>query len=674
MSRVNRAQVNPNDEDFKDSISRIQEYEKSLEAGTLTNTIDGQIIKLVSYRDDSLAGCTKNGRVFLISKDLLEVEFLETDIVKSILLTSNDLLILFGEKGLSIFLKGKMFFLVVNDSISSAYLSPDHCLLATSLLGGSIKIWKIEDNNLSLKKLLENSEEPSQNTRFTHGNKIMVSWVGKTIKVWDVNGYESYSNLNGHTDSINFCLFSQDDSILISASNDNTLRLWDYINGFLLGTLRGHQDNVRFIENIDNDHVISLGDLTLRVWNIRNKSQISVLSGHTAAPIVFQMNNKYFFSAGLDKEIRVWSRNDYQLLAIYKGHKKGIGSLCLSNNKKFLYSGDYQGEVIKRWEIDDQNLICTLVGHSGSLLAVAITKDNRIIATGGGDKSIIKWNAINGSLISKNENAHKEFIYRLALIKNDTRLISTSDDRSIKIWDFENLTCLRTRNGEHQLYSLAVSFDEKFFVTGDYNYNIKIWNCENEDDDQCMILTGSNDKVLDVAITRSLSTIISVGRDKFIRFWDIKPPKQTGFISMGEYYEITVCINSDDTIFATGSQDMKIRIWDLNSKNIISILEGHKNKIDSIKFTKSSLYLVSASTDTTLIIWNLSDMSQEAVLESHTDRVRALEISEDESLICSVSTDHTAKLWRYFSNNDQRLNFKVLMISGKEFSHFLKRK
>lgn len=50
--------------------------------------------------------------------------------------------------------------------------------------------------------------------------------------------------LAGHTESVNACAFSPDGSRVVSASYDNTLKLWDAQTGAELATFAGHKNGV----------------------------------------------------------------------------------------------------------------------------------------------------------------------------------------------------------------------------------------------------------------------------------------------------------------------------------------------------------------------------------------------------------------------------------------------
>jgi WD40 repeat protein len=75
-----------------------------------------------------------------------------------------------------------------------------------------------------------------------HGTDFLVSGggVGNSIKVWDLTTHENLFTLHGHTDIISsLTCFSNEDGLpmLVSASDDHTLKVWDLESRFAVKTL-----------------------------------------------------------------------------------------------------------------------------------------------------------------------------------------------------------------------------------------------------------------------------------------------------------------------------------------------------------------------------------------------------------------------------------------------------
>ncbi|MDF5718538.1 MAG: AAA-like domain-containing protein [Rhizonema sp. NSF051] len=116
------------------------------------------------------------------------------------------------------------------------------------------------------------------------------------------------NQLKGHTQAVNNANFSPDGKEIVTASFDNTAKVWD-IKGKLLSTLSGHTG---FVYNAifspdDKEIVTASSDNTAKVWDIKGKL-LSTLIGHTARVINanFSPDGKEIVTASSDNTAKVW--------------------------------------------------------------------------------------------------------------------------------------------------------------------------------------------------------------------------------------------------------------------------------------------------------------------------------------------------------------------------------
>jgi len=77
-------------------------------------------------------------------------------------------------------------------------------------------------------------------------------------------------NLKGHSDDVLWCSFSSSGELIVSASSDKTLKIWDIINQKEVSTLNGHEGKVNTCDFFSNDRLIisASSDKTVRIWDV----------------------------------------------------------------------------------------------------------------------------------------------------------------------------------------------------------------------------------------------------------------------------------------------------------------------------------------------------------------------------------------------------------------------
>lgn len=66
----------------------------------------------------------------------------------------------------------------------------------------------------------------------------------KTLRIWDANLGKSLKTLKGHSNYVFCCNFNPQSNLVVSGSFDESVRIWDVRTGKCLKTLPAHSDPV----------------------------------------------------------------------------------------------------------------------------------------------------------------------------------------------------------------------------------------------------------------------------------------------------------------------------------------------------------------------------------------------------------------------------------------------
>ncbi|KAI8987099.1 quinon protein alcohol dehydrogenase-like superfamily [Pilobolus umbonatus] len=154
------------------------------------------------------------------------------------------------------------------------------------------------------------------------------------------------------------------------------------------------------------------------------------------------------------------------------------------------------------------------------------------------------------------------------------------------------------------------------------------------------VLSGHTDGVMAVQFCDGGNVLMTGSYDKTVRIWNLET---------GELIRVltghTRCVRAlqfDDAKLVTGSMDHTLKIWNWQTGTCIRTLEGHTGGVLSLHY--NSRLMASGSTDQTIRVWNFS-AGECCTLTGHTEWVNSVRFCQDESLLVSASDDSTIRLW-----------------------------
>jgi WD40 repeat protein/DNA-directed RNA polymerase subunit RPC12/RpoP len=278
--------------------------------------------------------------------------------------------------------------------------------------------------------------------------------------------------LKGHENWVNTLAISPDGTWVASASDDETVKLWDLETGECRATLAGHTGEVRSVAITQDGKRILSGsnDHTLRVWDAANGKALSSwkASEHFVMSVVaLQGQRAITAGAGRDPVVKVWDVDSHECLASLVGHSDAVTCVAVAKDEKRAASGSFD-QTIRLWNLETGKCLTTLTGHSDKVYSVQITPDGRFVVSGSSDKTVKVWDLDAGTCVGTLEG-HQSHVASVAIFPDGKIIASTGfNDQTVRLWDWRSGACLQVirQNQNWAPISVAVSSNGSRLVVG----------------------------------------------------------------------------------------------------------------------------------------------------------------------------------------------------------------
>lgn len=112
---------------------------------------------------------------------------------------------------------------------------------------------------------------------------------------------------------------------------------------------------------------------------------------------------------------------------------------------------------------------------------------------------------------------------------------------------------------------------------------------------------------------------------------------------------LAIAVFSDGRRMVTGSRDRTLRLWDLNSGDMLRKMEGHRSRLSAVAVSRDGKLITSGDNKGEVIAWHgdSGESLAQAIkgFKAHYWAICSLDISPDGAVLATGSSDNTTKLW-----------------------------
>ncbi|MDY6805664.1 MAG: AAA-like domain-containing protein [Cyanobacteriota bacterium] len=496
-----------------------------------------------------------------------------------------------------------------------------------------------------LSKIKERNAYPHdgslRSVNFSPDGKMLVTASDDgTVRLWDLSGNQ-IAEFAGHTHWVNSVSFSPDGQMLATASNDRTARLWD-LSGKLMAEFAGHTHWVNSVSFSPDGQMLATAsrDCTARLWNLSGKLMAKFV-GHSflVNSVGLSPDGKMLATASNDGTARLWDLSGNQI-AEFAGHTHWVNSVSFSPDGQMLATASSDSSA-RLWNLSG-NLMAEFAGHTAWVTSVSFSPDGKMLATASSDSTARLW-ALSGKQIAKFVG-HTNSVFSVSFSPDGKMLATASRDKTLRLWDLSGKRMAEFAGHTDPVNSVSFSPDGQMLVTASDDRTARLWALSGK---LMAEFAGHTHWVNSVSFRPDCQMLATASNDGTARLWNLSGNLMAEFAGHTEPVW-SVSFRPDGKMLATASNDGTARLWNLSGKQMAEFV-GHTEPVWSVSFSPDGQMLATASNDGTARLWALSG-NQIAEFAGHTEPVRSVSFRPDGQMLATASDDRIARLWDLSGN------------------------
>ena len=397
---------------------------------------------------------------------------------------------------------------------------------------------------------------------FDPSGQRLVAASGRNVSVFQASTGKVLRELQ-HDFLVTHAEFSPDGESVVTSCRDRAVRTWDVKTAETTSIHVGHKQVVNEVAYLNDSTLLSASnDASLKLWNLKSPQNPRRLSYHTGIirDIDFHPDGHQVATASEDTTVAIRSLNG-TLIEVLE-HPAAVFAVKYSPDGTSVATAA-DDHIVRIWDLDGRKKH-KLRGHSDRIHSIDFSPDGSRLASGARDGTVRIWDTTTRKGLYTFER-HDGCVHR-AVFDTTGEYVASRSHTHIKVWrakDGKELFSISQRIGPED-YSLAFHPDGVHLAAGTsiegYGRGfVTMVNTESQRIDGT--LEQHNGPITGFDFNNNGTRAVSSSADS-IKVWDVRRASDVALLDGVDTLVYCVEFSPDGTKIAAGMHDGTLRIWD----------------------------------------------------------------------------------------------------------------
>lgn len=452
----------------------------------------------------------------------------------------------------------------------------------------------------------------------------------------------------GHEGAVMMAAFAADNDRIVTASADQTAKLWDVKTGAILQSWGQHTGPLYCVGVSGDGRTLVTGaqDNTLRVWDLPLSHPLRRLTppGPATLGLTYSPDGKWLLGGSADKLVRLLDlkatdAKDAPVAPVLRqGHTAEVQAVAWRTDGVCFASADKSGSIIL-WSPDLESPLGRLSGHSGNVSELIFHANNQQLLSAGDDGFVRVWQLMP-SLPRIAATADAAGL-GLEVVAGQPQAVFAAANGSCKLINLQSGEVVREfPPAATQLTDVALSPNNAFLLMNTVDGKSRLINFN--DGAEMGVVSGHDGAILDSVIYPDAQQFATAGSDGTARLWKL-PVAAVAIPGHTAPVRGMVAAASGQWT-ATISDDMTTRIWN-PAGGALRQLGNHTQPLRAVSVRDDDAVLATGDAEGTVWTWNPVSGAAEGVVAAHPAAVTAIAFSADQASLITGAADGIIRSW-----------------------------